>query len=421
MTRSTTGRLLTIAWLTVIALATLLPIPSQEILSARTPWYCVLCGPRGTADFVLNVVLFVPLGVGLVLMGVRPVLAAVACLGLTLGVETLQLTLVPGRDAALGDVIANTGGGLLGVLGAANWGALASPAAHASVPLRLAAAALPVACTAFTLAGFKPSAPEATWYGQWEARYETDRWFGGKVSDARLSGHWLPNGQMRQSDIVHASVRQEPVLLQAEFESGGVDQAGAIVRLSDSVHTILTLSQGAGRALLYSIRGRAADLGLNDATFRLGEALPMVTGEPVTATGSYRAGQVLLLTVHASGQRESRIHLSPAHGWAQLLPLAIGNDLRTRLLMVLWMGLLFVPMGWFGSRSGWTVVAGLGLGTLCLAVLPLWMGFPLAGAEGWVGGALGLFGGQTLWVLQAPLAEATPKAKPGSTGEPGSQ
>ena len=33
--------------------------------------YCILCGRFGTADFILNVLLFIPLGFGLRLAGVR--------------------------------------------------------------------------------------------------------------------------------------------------------------------------------------------------------------------------------------------------------------------------------------------------------------------------------------------------------------
>ena len=45
----------------LIALMTLQP--SQE--TVITPTFCVFCGPLGGVDFILNVILFVPLGISL--------------------------------------------------------------------------------------------------------------------------------------------------------------------------------------------------------------------------------------------------------------------------------------------------------------------------------------------------------------------
>ena len=36
---------------------------------AGTPVYCIVCGDTGSVDFFLNILLFVPLGLGLALAG----------------------------------------------------------------------------------------------------------------------------------------------------------------------------------------------------------------------------------------------------------------------------------------------------------------------------------------------------------------
>src|SRR5688572_6319026 len=105
-----TTAFLVASWLIVIAVATLMPAETDVTLPAS----CVFCGQFGGVDFVLNIVLFVPLGVGL-----RWLLGSWLASGLvgaatTLVIETLQWRLIPGRDASLGDLLANTLGALLG-------------------------------------------------------------------------------------------------------------------------------------------------------------------------------------------------------------------------------------------------------------------------------------------------------------------
>jgi glycopeptide antibiotics resistance protein len=61
-----------------------------------------------------NILLFVPLGAGLALCGFSPRTTAVIGFVLSLCVESAQLLLVPGRTAAVDDVVFNTLGATLG-------------------------------------------------------------------------------------------------------------------------------------------------------------------------------------------------------------------------------------------------------------------------------------------------------------------
>ena len=62
---------------------------------------------------LLNVLLFVPLGVGLALYGLRGKHALLAAFALSVLIESAQL-LIPGRDSTIGDVLTNTLGGGIG-------------------------------------------------------------------------------------------------------------------------------------------------------------------------------------------------------------------------------------------------------------------------------------------------------------------
>lgn len=98
---------------TVLVLAaTLWPVPNA---APQSVGFCILCGDLGTLDFLNNVALFVPLGAALTRAGSsrsRVVLAGLFLSGL---VEVLQFA-VPGRDPAVGDVVANTLGTWLGAV-----------------------------------------------------------------------------------------------------------------------------------------------------------------------------------------------------------------------------------------------------------------------------------------------------------------
>jgi glycopeptide antibiotics resistance protein len=106
---TSTGTAIAAGFLVVLAALTLLPgspLPFRLIAEATAPWI----GPRRLA-FLLNVLLFVPLGL---LAGVvrRPKLLLLA-FALTLGIETVQY-LIPGRSPDGFDLLANSTGAVLG-------------------------------------------------------------------------------------------------------------------------------------------------------------------------------------------------------------------------------------------------------------------------------------------------------------------
>src|SRR5687767_7494401 len=111
MTRLQWGYLIAVVAVALISVATLTP-------SAETgaPSWCVPCALRHRAlvgDVIANLVLFVPLGFGLALAGVRPTIVIFGSLAVSLLVEGLQAYVIPGRVANLVDVVTNTTGASL--------------------------------------------------------------------------------------------------------------------------------------------------------------------------------------------------------------------------------------------------------------------------------------------------------------------
>ncbi|HEY3114084.1 MAG TPA: VanZ family protein [Gemmatimonadaceae bacterium] len=107
----TTARVLTITAV-VIALLIITLVPSAS--GPSPPFsFAVGVGPRWLADAILNLVLFVPLGLALAWNSESPFPAVVCGLLLSIAVEIAQIK-VPGRDPALSDIIFNTLGVTVG-------------------------------------------------------------------------------------------------------------------------------------------------------------------------------------------------------------------------------------------------------------------------------------------------------------------
>ena len=97
--------------LVAILVLTLVPNPRQTPVADETALLCLVCGESGGADVVLNLLLFIPLGAGLALLGWPWARVVAVCALLSLGVETLQYVLHTGRDASLSDLLTNTTSG----------------------------------------------------------------------------------------------------------------------------------------------------------------------------------------------------------------------------------------------------------------------------------------------------------------------
>src|SRR5690348_2135866 len=95
----------------VIAALTLGPSPGP----ISTPSPCIICADNGAEDFGLNILLFIPYGFALRLLTAKRRYVIAAVVATTIVVETLQATVIPGRDSTLGDVLSNTIGGALGL------------------------------------------------------------------------------------------------------------------------------------------------------------------------------------------------------------------------------------------------------------------------------------------------------------------
>ncbi|MGH9200820.1 MAG: VanZ family protein, partial [Vicinamibacterales bacterium] len=177
-------------WLVLIALATLQPTQSVVV----TPTFCIFRGPVGGMDFVLNVVLFAPLGMALRWATGRWNVAVMAGVLTTLFIEVLQSRLIPGRDASLGDLLANTLGTLLGAWIAVElfrWVNASGVAARRYASIFGIIIAAVVLASAWLLQPF----PTRFWQlVRWTPQPPNMDKFQGQVFAAELNGRFIPDG-----------------------------------------------------------------------------------------------------------------------------------------------------------------------------------------------------------------------------------
>ena len=98
----------------VVLVATLTPVMDLQGLAAGTPLLCLVCGDYGGADVAANLLLFLPLALGLRLSGHSWRRTVLVCGLLSLTVELLQLRVVSGRDSRSSDLLTNTTSAALG-------------------------------------------------------------------------------------------------------------------------------------------------------------------------------------------------------------------------------------------------------------------------------------------------------------------
>lgn len=108
------GRALALAGLIAILVATLRPESANGTAGRAAYLWCLVCGPDGVRDLALNLLLFIPYGLGLRLAGMswrRTVCLAALT---SFAVEALQFWVVPGRYAGASDLVTNTISGMIG-------------------------------------------------------------------------------------------------------------------------------------------------------------------------------------------------------------------------------------------------------------------------------------------------------------------
>lgn len=326
--------LLTAAWALLIVVLTLRPDPGAIEAVGRTPWWCLSCGEAGTADLLLNLVLFAPLGWGLARCGLRRGSAILAALGTTILIEVAQGLALPGRDAALGDVVANTLGAAAGFLAA-----------------RLLMAGPPTWLAPITLLGFAGQLLVSWWF--WSPATEAASrevrlapvLAGRPIYDGSVAMVALRGAMLHGEESSGAGSPATAIATAFTWTSVDSGRATPLVRIEDGRGWPLATVDRLGDRVILAVRTVAGALQFRDPSWAI--TLDRIAiGTTVDVTLALRPGSAELAAAWEGGTRSRTVREGPQHGWVFLNPYAPGVGDR----------------GWQGWTLGWLAAWGLLLG-----------------------------------------------------------
>jgi hypothetical protein len=375
------------AALLVIAALTLLPAHGP----APDAFACVFCGDRAVSDALTNIILFVPLGVGLAAMGMAPPRAFIAAALLSGGIELAQLW-IPGRDSSLGDVLSNTLGGWTGAWAFALAGRWLHPAPRLA---RLLAGFWTAGATATVFATMlllRPSYPPSVYYGQWTANLGGDlEWYRGTVLSAHVGDLAVPIGRAADSRRLQRALEAESPMVVQAIAGPRVPGLAPLFSIYDDRQREVVLIGPDRDDLVLRYRTRGFALGLDAPDFRARGLLRGIRpGDSLSVVATQVDGD-LCLSLNA--RRVCGLSPGPEGGWSLLYFVGHFPGWLVAILNVAWLALLAAPIGFWSPDRRTRVTLG---GVLLLVVVGASVRW--AGGSGWDGGlvALGLMLGAAM-------------------------
>jgi VanZ like protein len=384
------GRALWIAGILCIAVLTLSP---QYAATKPPPSLCLLCGEKSVLDAILNVLLFIPFGMGMRLAGISRRRAFAIGLVTTITVELLQIW-IPGRDTSLGDVLSNSLGGFIGILCADIWRVVVFPSRRAASRLAWGWTLLWVLVLAVSAELAHISLPSTTAWGTWRPELLHQDYFTGQVLAATAGGLPTPYAIDARSADVRRRLSSDSVIVEATIV-GGIrsNPVAAIASVYDYRRSqIFMLGERKGN-LIFSIRMRTADARVATPDIRLDSVFP--PHRPVKPDTMLVAGGLihhqLWISVRARGvTRERTQPISAGLGWSYLLPFDYEYGSEARWLTVLWLAGLSAPAMYWATRAGPKTLAAVGAALAAsLLLVPLATGVHATPWWEWIALALG--------------------------------
>ncbi len=388
---------LAVPGLLVILVATLYPIPNQAIFSAATPLLCLLCGQLGGQDVVLNLLLFVPFAIGLRLLGWPWIRIVGVSALLSFTVEALQFFVIPGRDASLSDLLANTAGGALGATLAPALRQAANPSPGSAARRLLGGAAVLLAIQGLSAWLLSPASPPGKLSSRWANAAPGGFPFFGKVRSVRLNGAPMPAfGAVPDSAAARDRLDDGSFALDLELTSGaGATDRRWIYMVKAGSVPLLAVDQY-DRDLYFAVPAQALLFRLQPPTLRLRQGFSADSGQVLRVTAGEDGRRLWLTSSNDEVHRSFELSLSPSHGWCMIIPFGFALGPETRWFTALWLASMFAPLGFWAARTGrrlmaWATVAATL--TLALAVIPAVSGSPPVHWSEWLAGALGTAAG----------------------------
>jgi VanZ family protein len=355
-----TGLVVAASSLVAIAAATLHP---TSTIAPRVN-LCLWCDDLAGVDFAWNVLLFIPLGVGLRLAGLSRLRVVIVVSGTSLTVEMLQYLGVPGRVASVDDVVSNSTGGALGMV-VGDWARplfLPTPVEAR----RLVAVALFgwLAVLGLTLWLFAPALPRQR-YLVWLAPDrgpEPQRFdqFTGRVLAAHVGSMPLRGGRVADSRALRTLLLRDrtPVTAVVTVPRELPARQAPILTAFDVHGRELFMLGEDGADLTFRMRRRSSVVRLQRPTnvvwavFSRGRD----AAHDTVTLAAWTDGYWLRLRAERAGVRLARdLALRPTWGWTLVLPFENTLGPQARTFTAEWLALVLFPAGFYGAVAVWPV------------------------------------------------------------------
>jgi len=349
------GGVVTIASLAVILFATLLPASGQPVASH----FCLLCGTVGGVDFILNVLLFVPLGVGLALCGFPANRAILMMSILSISIETAQLLVIPGRDATIGDVLTNTLGGALGFAASRYARTCLRPSPRNATSFIVGWAVIWLAIQTISSFSFAPSIPESKYFGQLAPSLGDYAVFHGRVLTARVDGVVIPNTALADSRNLQRLLLNGATVATTVVPAKATRDIAPILRVADAEQREIVLLAQNDVDLLFAVHSGAAALRLRPPLFALPQVFPkgviegLTRADTLAVSGRYVASEVRMRARSASETHRSLVPLTASMGWTLVLPWQwfIEGTHAELVITWIWVACLALPFGYWAAYA----------------------------------------------------------------------
>lgn len=349
------GQALAAAGLLAILVLTLQPV-DDTLASPVVKGWCLICGEVGVTDFLLNVALFIPFGMGLRLAGVSWRWTIATCAALTLSIELAQMSVVTGRDASAGDVVANTAGGIAGALLATRWRGLLFATPRASVRSAWISAVVAYAVVAFGAIAQRAFVPDEPLWGQLAPRLGQFEPFQGRVLRATLRGDPVPSTRFEDSRRARRALLEDDASIEAVVvPAGPTAEIAPVVSIFDGrQREVLVLGQS-GRALFFRLRRVSSEARLSTPGFALADVFPARApsspADSLHLRAAWSGNRIRLSASGAAMHRVRDITVEPLSGWRLLYPFTYDITRDLPLASLAWLAALLLPVAWWCLRS----------------------------------------------------------------------
>lgn len=374
---------------------------------------------------ILNTLLFVPLGVGLALAGIRWNRALLTVCALSVMVETAQHFFVSGRDGSLSDVLTNTVGGALGFAVARSAAIWLRPAPRIAAILGFGWCAIWLTIQAISSLAFAPSIPDSSYYGEFAQDVGHGPVFRGRVLRASIDNVAITDTRLSDIDSVGRRLLGGGTTVVTVVPAGLTTDIAPILQVIDGEQREIVLLAQDERDLVFGVRTRAAILRLRPPLFAMAGVFPdgvakenSSATDTLTLSGRYDGREARLTARTGSASRDQRVLASSSLGWTLALPFQWSiEDTRTELIVSwVWMAGLMVPTGYWSAyiaRSSdprpnaklamLCLVGGVAILIAGLVLTPRAFGLPEVPIRDWLAVSSGLVAGAALALRMAKL------------------